>query len=487
MNPPHLGSAAPVVARELPLCVDLDGTLVKTDLLLESLFALLKAKPWAVFLLPFWLLRGRAYLKQQIAARATVNVPALPYHLEFLQFLTEQYQAGRSLILATAADQTIARAVAGHLGIFSDVLASNGARNLSGRHKLQALRERVGDFAYAGNARVDLPIWREATAAIVVNAPAHVVRSAQREANVETVFPGDQGLRARARAFVKAIRVHQWIKNILVFVPLFTSHRVVSPMLWLDAVLAFVAFSLCASSVYLVNDLLDLEADRLHPKKRTRPFASGALPVSVGLVAVPLLLGAGFGIAKGLLPPSFALALAAYYALTVAYSFYLKQMVLLDVVVLATLYTLRILAGAAAVGVPLSQWLLAFSLFLFLSLALVKRFSELHALRRSNNTVAKGRGYFAGDLEQLASLGAASGYISVLVLALYINSRQVTSLYSHPALLWLICPFILYWVSRVWLLAHRGQMHHDPIVFAIRDKISYITGAIVGLIMLFAI
>lgn len=487
MNPPHAGSAAPAVTQQPPLCVDLDGTLVKTDLLLESLFVLLKTQPWAVLLLPVWLLRGRAYLKKQIAARAVLNVPALPYHLEFLQFLTEQYRAGRQLILATAADEAIAQSVAKHLGIFTHVVASDGATNLSGARKLDTLLERFGTFHYAGNASVDLPIWRRAQGAILVNAPARVVRSAQRDACVHEVFPGEQGLRARLRAFVKAIRVHQWIKNLLVFVPLFTSHQVGSPMLWVDTVIAFVAFSLCASSVYLVNDLLDLEADRLHPKKRNRPFASGALPVSYGLIAVPLLLAGGFGFALLLLPPAFSVALACYYALTVAYSFYLKQIVLLDVVVLATLYTLRILAGAAAVAVPLSQWLLAFSLFLFLSLALVKRFSELQTLRRSNSTAAKGRGYFAGDLEQLASLGAASGYLSVLVLALYINSREVTSLYSHPALLWLICPFLLYWVSRVWLLAHRGQMHHDPIVFALRDKISYLTGLVVGIVMLLAI
>jgi 4-hydroxybenzoate polyprenyltransferase len=489
MTPPHPATTRPGTDIERPLCVDLDGTLIKTDLLLESLFALIKRNPLYLVALPLWLARGKAYLKSAIARRSAVNVAALPYNLEFLQFLTAQYQAGRQLILATAADTALAERIAKHLGIFSGVLASDGRVNVSGTNKLAVIRDHLGSqaFDYAGNAQADFAVWQEARSAILVNTPRRLARRAGRQFDVQRVFVGESKTAARARAFIKAIRVHQWIKNSLVLVPLLTSHKVGLAGLWLDAAYAFVAFSLCSSSVYLLNDLLDLEADRLHPKKRLRPFASGDLSLMAGIIAVPVFLIASSAIAVALLPPAFQLALVTYFGLTLAYSFYLKQIVLLDVLVLAMLYTLRIIAGAAAIVVPLSQWLLAFSLFLFLSLALVKRFSELHLLRRTNNTAAKGRGYLAGDLEQLSSLGAASGYISVLVLALYINSREVSSLYSHPAFLWLICPFILYWVSRVWLLAHRGQMHHDPIVFALKDKSSYLIGVIIGLVMLLAI
>lgn len=464
----------------LPLCVDLDGTLVKSDMLLESLLLLLKRNPLIIALLPWWLLRGRAHLKQQIAQRVRLNVACLPYQLDFLLFLTEQYQAGRRLVLATAADVKIARDIADHLGIFSEVVASDGRRNLSGGKKLQALRARYAEgFDYAGNALVDLPIWRAARSAIAVNCGGAVLRRARRNCRVQEVFGDNPSWMARLRALLKAMRIHQWVKNLLIFVPLMMTHDV-SLGLWLNAAIGFIAFSLCSSSVYLLNDLLDLEADRLHPKKRKRPFAAGDLPVIAGLIGGPLLLAMALGLAL-LLPPAFMLTLVGYFGLTLAYSFYLKQVVLLDALVLAMLYTSRIFAGTYAVDVPLSHWLLGFSMFLFLSLALVKRYSELHMLRQQNRDAAKGRGYFAGDLEQLANLGAAAGYISVLVLALYISSEEVTIHYSHPGLLWLVCPPLLYWVSRVWLIAHRGQMHHDPIVFAIKDRASYLVGLLAGI------
>lgn len=462
----------------LPLCVDLDGTLVRSDVLVESLLLLIKHNPLTVLLLPWWLLRGRAYVKQQIARRVRLNVASLPYQTDLLQFLTEQYQTGRRLVLATAADIKIAREVAGYLGIFSDVVASDGIRNLSGARKLDALRARFGEgFDYAGNAPVDLPIWREARGAIAVNCGETLLRKARRDCRVREVF-GRRSPATSLRAMVKAMRMHQWVKNLLIFVPLLMAHDL-SLGLWLNAAVAFVAFSLCSSSVYLLNDLLDLEADRLHPKKRSRPFAAGELPLATGLIGAPLLLAGALALAL-LLPPAFMLALTGYFALTLAYSFYLKQVVLLDALVLALLYTSRIFAGTYAIDVPLSHWLLGFSMFLFLSLALVKRYSELHLLRQQNREAAKGRGYFAGDLEQLANLGAAAGYISVLVLALYISSAEVTIHYSRPGLLWLVCPPLLYWVSRVWLIAHRGQMHHDPIVFAIKDRASYVVGLLAG-------
>lgn len=291
--------------------------------------------------------------------------------------------------------------------------------------------------------------------------------------------PSDEGLRSaelgvagRIRVLVKALRPHQWTKNLLLFVPALLAHAA-QPEVWIRALWAFAAFSLCASSVYVVNDLVDLRADRAHPSKRARPFASGALSPNVGMVLAPALLLGAFLLALAL-PSAFSAVLGTYYLATLGYSFFLKRLVLLDVLLLAGLYSLRLVAGGAAYQVPLSQWLLAFALFLFLSLAFVKRYSEVQALRREGATETRGRGYRAGDLEQLATFGSAAGYLSVLVLALYVNSEDVRRLYEHPARLWVMLPLLLFWISRVWLLAHRGQMNDDPIVFAIRDRPSYL-------------
>ncbi len=473
---------------EVPLCVDLDGTLIRTDMLFESLFVLLKRNPLYLFLLPLWLLRGRAFLKQAIAQRVALNTSCLPFNNEFLQYLKHQHQRGRALVLATACPRPIAEQIARELGIFTHVLATDGEVNLSGERKRELLCKRFGvrGFDYAGNAAVDMKIWRDARASIIVNAPTWLSARAQRMTSVAQVFNDPRGLLVRARIFLKAIRVHQWVKNLLVFVPLLTSHNVGHIPLLAEAALAFLAFSLCSSSVYLLNDLLDLEADRLHATKRRRPFAAGLLSIQAGMLLIPGLLLTSVAIAVTL-SPAFLYALTGYFILTVAYSFYLKQIAVVDTLLLAILYTARIVAGAAAIGVALSMWLLAFSLFLFLSLAYVKRYSELHVLCETKKEKAKGRGYLAKDLEQISNLGATSGYIAVLVLALYINSEEVTALYSRPQLLWLVCPLILYWISRVWLLAHRGQMHQDPIVFALKDKVSYALGVAAGLIMLFGV
>lgn len=473
---------------DLPLCVDLDGTLIKTDMLFETLFVLLKRNPLYLFLLPLWLLRGKAHLKSQIAQRVCMNTSCLPYNVDFLQFLQQQYEQGRKLILATACHSQLAQQIAAELGIFAEVLASDGKNNLSGQKKLQILRHRFGarGFVYAGNAKVDLKIWREANASIVVNAPHRLAQRAHRFAPVSHVFSHQDGLRRQFAHFLKAIRVHQWVKNVLIFVPLLTAHQLTNAAMLSAAVLAFIAFSLCSSSVYLLNDLLDLEADRLHTTKKNRPFAAGHLSIVTGMGLIPLFLGASLYIAS-LLPPDFLTVLLGYFALTLAYSFYLKQVAIVDTILLAMLYTARIVAGAAAIAVVTSQWLLAFSAFLFLSLALVKRFSELHALGGSNKKSTKGRGYLANDLEQVSNLGASSGYVSVLVFALYINSAEISGLYRNPEWLWAICPLMLYWISRVWLLAQRGRMNQDPIVFAIKDRVSYVLGAIAGVVMFLAV
>lgn len=468
--------------KNTPLCVDLDGTLVKTDTLIESFLALIKHNPFYAFLLPFWLLQGKAHLKWEIARRVTLDVTSLPYHPELLAFLSDEHQHGRHLILVTASDVKIARQIADHLGIFAEVMGSDGKTNLSGNNKLKAMEARFGDkgFDYAGNAEVDLKIWPHAREAILVNASRRLLSKARKITSVSHIFNDKKML---LKMVIKALRIHQWAKNILIFVALIVAHKVNNPLSLFHSVLAFITFGLCASGVYLLNDMLDLDADRKHPRKKHRPFASGDLPLLYGFMLLPLLFIGGVALSL-VLSFEFFLIIALYFILTTAYSFYFKKLVLIDVILLAGLYTIRIIAGAVAINAPTSQWLLAFSMFIFLSLALVKRFSELYTIRRSKEETSRGRGYFASDLEQLASFGVASGYIAVLVLALYIDSKEVVASYTYPHGLWLICPIFLYWISRVWLLAHRGQMHEDPILFAIKDKQSYILGFLVIIIML---
>lgn len=475
---------ATTTATQRPLCVDLDGTLIKGDLLYESTLLLLKGNLLYLFLLPWWLLKGKAYLKQQISRRVTIDVTVLPYNQQFLGFLRTMHRSGRILILATATDRTLAERIARHLGLFAEVIASDGVANLAGAGKATVLREKFGErgFDYAGNAGADLEVWRHANQAVVVNASRWLTARASEVCSIEAQFPCETSVLS---VLTRALRCHQWVKNLLVLVPLLTSHRVVEAALLLPAILAFVAFSLCASSVYILNDLLDIEADRHHDKKKRRPFAAGELSVPIGLGLMACLLSGA--VAVGLfLPPHFQILLVLYYALTLAYSLYFKRKLLLDAFFLAGLYTIRVLAGGAATGIVCSPWLLAFSMFLFLSLALVKRFSELRDLRRTKSRSVRGRSYHTGDAIAISCLGTAGGFMAVLVLALYINSPQVQPLYPTPAILWLLCPLLMYWVSRVWVIAHRGRMYCDPVVFALKDKVSYLVGLLVLVVVLAA-
>jgi 4-hydroxybenzoate polyprenyltransferase len=457
--------------ESLPLVVDLDGTLVKTDTLWEAIFALVKENIYNLFLLPLWLLKGKAQFKKEIAERVDLDFTIAPYNQPFLEYLKEQKTQGRHLILATASNIKFANQVAKCLGIFDEVLASDASTNLSGRYKLHALVSRFGKkgYDYAANSAIDLLIWAEARKGILVNASRSTRMQAGKLVDVEKIFIVPSPFPA---AYFKAFRLHQWVKNLLIFVPLVLAHRVLESNLLLQAGLAFLSFGLCASSVYLLNDLLDLSSDRHHPIKRHRPLAAGILPIQDAVLLIPLLLLAAF-VSAAWLPPPFLATLALYYGSTMAYSIKIKQMVLIDVLVLAGLYTIRLLAGGASVGIPLSSWLLAFSMFLFFSLALVKRYSDLLTIRQQNRMHIPGRGYRADDLETLATFGVSSGYLAVLVMALYINSESVTLLYNQPGALWLVCPLLLYWISRIWILTRRGQMHHDPVIFAITDPQSY--------------
>ena len=467
----------------VPLVVDLDGTLVKTDLMVESLFALIKQNPLYIFILPLWLLKGRAFLKRQISQRVSLDATILPYNRELLDHLRVERARGRWLVLATATDERMARQVADYLQLFDMIFASDGAINLSGQHKRDHLVAEFGQkgFDYAGNSRRDLVVWSSAHKAIVVSSTRRLSRTAARIAEIERVFFARKGW---LKPYMRALRLHQWLKNLLVFIPLVMAHRFYEPELLAEAFLAFLAFGLCASGVYLVNDLVDLSADRHHPRKRQRPFAAGELSLLWGLTSIPLLLGLSLLVSL-LLPLPFLGMLVIYYLLNLGYSFSLKRVALLDVIVLAGLYTMRIMAGSASVAIWPSAWLLAFSTFLFLSLALVKRYAELVTMGAETGVVHV-RGYQIIDKELLASFGSGSGYLAVLVLAIYISSGVAEIHYTRHQLIWLLCPLLLYWVSYVWLMAHRGAMHDDPLVFTIRDKVSRIVILLAAVVLGFA-
>jgi 4-hydroxybenzoate polyprenyltransferase/phosphoserine phosphatase len=458
-----------------PLCVDLDGTLINSDVLLESLLLLLKSNPLYLFVLPVWLMRGKAAFKAQIAARVAVDPAALPYNRKFVEWLEAERAGGRSLWLCTATNERVAAGIAAHVGLFDGVMASDAATNLSGATKANRLVGKfgAGGFDYCGNERQDLAVWRHARGAIVVNGSRRLERAASADTRVLQAFPPRS---SAARAAIRALRPHQWAKNVLILVPLLAAHR--SDLTHVaQTALAMASFCLCASSVYVLNDLLDLPADRAHPRKSRRPFASGDLSIATGLVMAPVLLAVAVVLAL-FLPMKFQLVFATYYAITASYSFALKGIVLVDALMLASLYTLRIIAGAAASEVPLSFWLLLFAVFLFLSLAFVKRFAELESLRRQQRLRAAGRGYHVEDLPLLQSLGTASGYLSVLVLALYINSPEIQALYHRPKFIWMLCVLMLYWISRMWMKAQRGKMHDDPVVFALKDRVSLAIGLV---------
>jgi 4-hydroxybenzoate polyprenyltransferase/phosphoserine phosphatase len=449
----------------IPLVIDLDGTLLNSDLLVESGLSFIRAEPTKLLAPLVWLSTSKAYLKEQLANSTEIDIANLPYNPQVLTLIEAEKAKGRRIILATASHRIYAEKIANHLKLFDDVLATDQI-NLSAQNKCDKLVELFGEqgFDYVGNSSDDLSVWKAARHAYLVNPERGVEAKAKTFGNVKQIIQTPSN---SFKVWIKALRFHQWMKNLLIFIPLLASHQLYDVGLLLNGVLAFILFGLCASSVYLLNDLLDLEDDRHHPSKRHRPFASGSLSVKSGLLAFPLLLIVAFIGAWLLLPLSFTITLACYYGLTLGYSFIIKRQMMVDVVTLALLYTMRIIAGTFAFENKLTFWMLAFSMFIFLSLALVKRYAELREARvNGKKGKSRGRGYYADDLEMIASLGAASGYLSVMVLALYIQDAKTTALYQFPELIWLACPLLLFWISRTWLLTHRGQMHDDPVLFA---------------------
>ena len=473
---PSMGSAAGVKTAKMSLpvlCVDLDGTLIKSDLLWECILLLLKTAPWSLFLIPYWLAKGRANLKRELAKRAGLEPTNLPYRSEVLDWLRQERASGRVVVLATAADRAIAEAVADHLGVFDEVCASDGVTNLKGKTKADFLGEMFQQqgFEYIGDSIADLPVWRSAQAGYVVGGVG-LVQRATAVTQVRQIFPRS---RASFSTWIQALRGHHWFKNVLLFLPLALAHRLNVSTLLATAT-GFVLFGICASGLYIVNDLLDLHSDRGHPWKHKRPFAAGEISIPEGLAIASIFL-AGSLSAAFVLSPKFAITLCGYAALTTWYSISLKQIVLLDVFVLSSFYSVRLLAGALITAIPLSQWFLVFSLFFFLSLAMAKRYSELVHAEELVKSGQSGRGYLGNDREVLLVLGIASSFASVVILSLYVHSQEVGILYRRPEPLLLLCPIILYWLSRLWLKAHRGDLYEDPITLALRDPVSYAVGA----------
>ena len=467
-----------------PLCVDLDGTLAKSDTLVDSLLVLARTRPALLFALPERLLHGKAAFKAFITSHISLDVAHLPYNRALLQFLHEERARGRALYLVTGANAQLAERVAAHLGIFSGVLASDGEINLTGTRKLDRLRAQFsGAYAYIGNDTPDLPVLAHAAEIMVAN-PSLRLRLRMRLGGIHPARTFAEG-GGWLRSVLMALRPHQWAKNLLIFLPLLLAH-VAAPNRLLTALLAFFCFSFTASSAYIVNDLLDIEADRRHAQKRLRPFATGDLSAIAGAglaIALLLLVFAG----TRFLPPAFSGWLLLYLGATLAYSWFLKRIALVDVLVLSGLYTLRLLAGSAATQSHISHWLAGFSVFLFFSLAIVKRFAELENLRSSGLPPRNGRGYLVTDADQLRSFGTASAFAAVMVFAIYISSSDVVVLYRRPQLLWLIMPLMILWLCRIWLLASRGELDEDPLVFAFTDRISLGVGIAVAAIAWLAI
>lgn len=467
----------------IPLAVDLDGTLIATDLLWESLFLLLRKNVLYLLMVPVWLASGPARLKQEIAARVDIDPALLPYRASVVERIRLEREAGRQVILATGTPRKFAEAIAAHLGIFDRVMATDGLRNLTSGRKRRVLCDAFGDggFDYAGNSRHDVKVFDAARSAIVVapDRSAARWRAAHGAELIETPRP-------TLKTVLKMLRVHQWLKNALIAVPLVLSHEYANFDMVLACVLAFISFSATASAVYVVNDFFDLALDRQHATKRKRPFASGLLSMKFGLFSVAVLLAVALGTAL-LLPPLFLAALGTYFVATTAYSLAVKRMLLLDVLMLAGLYTMRIIAGAAAIATDVSFWLLAFSIFFFLSLALVKRYVELRTTALDPKQRIAGRGYRPEDEDIIAQAGMASAFSSALVLALYIDSDAVREQYAHPFMMWPLAPIVLYLTMRIWILARRDEMHDDPVVFITRDWRSQMVAAFGGLLILGAL
>ncbi|MBU3641072.1 UbiA family prenyltransferase [Polynucleobacter sp. Fuers-14] len=468
------------------LAVDLDGTLIRSDLLVEGLLKLILRKPWITIPLIFKLFQGKAAFKNYIASVADIDCINLPYNNKVIAFIKEQKQNGAYLILCTASNYRYAEKIFQYLKIFNEVMASDANLNLSGKNKSQALIEKfgVGGFDYIGNSPDDFAVWANASKAILVRPTREIHKKIKKiNANFEIL---DSDSITDLSKIISMLRPHQWLKNLLIFLPFLTATDY-TPNLetFFKLLFAFMSFSICASSVYILNDLSDIESDREHIRKRFRSLASGGVQIYLAAIILPVLFSLSLMIAY-FLPVKFFFILGAYFFLTILYSFSLKKMVLIDCFMLAILYTIRIVAGAIALNLDLTFWLLLFSFTFFLSLSFVKRASELHVIGGVSVDKIRGRGYTVKDYEFIQCLGICSGVASVLLFALYLNTPRAIEVYLNHQLSILSIPILLFWISRVWLCTQRGQMHDDPVIYAVKDPISICCGAIFVMILAIA-
>ena len=464
-----------------PLCVDLDGTLIKLDTLHQAILLLIRRKPSTLFLLPQWIRKGRAFTKNEVARRQSLNVKNLPYNNKLLSYIKSEKNKGRTIILVTASNYRTAEAVSKHLGCFDEVLSSSKSMNLFGSVKRDILKEKYNTFDYVGDSISDLPIWAVSRKKILVNPSRKTLKKQSSDLLIVDKDPVSQSI-------PKTLRVHQWIKNLLLFLPILLAHQLNTTFLITDAVFSFFSFSLAASAIYIINDLFDLEADQSHPRKKYRPFAAGNIQIIQGVFFSPLLL-IGSIILSSFLPVSFLYIIFLYILLTSLYSVYFKQLFGWDVILLTILYNMRIIAGGSVTNTPISLWLLIFSILFFLALAIVKRCIELKELSSNyrSNSNQRGRGYKVTHYNLLCKIGVITSISSTIVLIGYLLSNKVVQLYQSPFYLWLIIPLVAFWFLRLWKRVTQGNLHDDPLVFAITDIQTYITGILTILLVYFAL
>ncbi len=466
-----------------PLYVDLDGTLLATDMLWESLIFVSRQHPRALPAI-FWELRkGKAAFKEALAQATSLDASELPYRESVLTFLRQEKEQGRRIILATATHQKTAQAIAAHVNVFDDVLGTTRERNLRGTIKRDTiLAHAQGAYEYLGDSPVDIPIWQRAARAHGVFQHHESWSSAVPEfLRGEVFFHASSG----PKELFRAMRPYQWAKNILLFLPLFLSHTFSDTPKLLSAGIAFLSFSLTASAIYLLNDIFDIHTDRRHPEKRERPFARGTYQIPHGLGWSFILGITGFLLALSV-SPSFALSLIGYLGATTLYTLWLKKLPIIDVLLIGFFYSYRIFAGAIATQTPVTDWLLAFSTFFFVSLGIQKRYSELLRLSKASGLPSHGRGYHVEDLPILLGFGLNSAFLSLLVFTFYLRSTEVTALYAHPSWLWSIVALLLIWIMRLWLLTHRGIVQDDPLLFTLRDRKSGLIFSLILLILIVA-
>ncbi len=454
------------------LVVDLDGTLLRTDSLYESLWSAIEIDVVGAFKSLLALKNGRAAIKAELARLSDICVETLPFNQVVIEYVEKWKASGGRCALVTAADQSLAELIGNHVGLFDEIHGSNGTHNLKGGAKAEFLEQRYADngYIYIGDSKADLPVWEKASQAITVDVSKNIADAVEsfglRVEHLNT-------LETKSNPFIRSLRPYQWVKNILVFLPLIAAQNFSAQTL-LSGVFAFFVFSAVASSVYIVNDLLDITSDRAHPRKKYRPIAAGDISLINGmLMSLGLLVLALFA-AFLIFDIQFFLLLCGYYAITTAYSVYLKRKLILDICLLAALYTFRIIAGGVASGVPLSIWLLAFALFLFFSLAAIKRWAELKDCHDRGVLKATGRGYHVDDIPFMKAMALSSGYLSVLLLAMYLNSPAVLDLYTNPEYMLGACLVLFYWLTHIIFVTHRGFMNDDPIVYAFKDRRSLV-------------